>query len=62
MPYIMVNMLEGRTHEQKKEFVRDVTHAAVKNFGVDPQIVTIVFNEVKETNFAKAGVLRSNQK
>jgi len=55
-------MLEGRTIEQKREFVKDVTQAAVKHLRVDPQNISIVFNEAKEANFAKAGVLRSDQK
>jgi len=62
MPYITVNMLEGRTHEQKKAFAQEVTNAAVKNLGVAPQIVTVVFNEVKAINLAQAGVLKSDQK
>ena len=61
MPTIMVNMLEGRTHEQKKEFAQDVTNAAVKNLGVPPQAVTVIINEVKPTNLAQAGVLKSDQ-
>jgi 4-oxalocrotonate tautomerase len=62
MPTIMVNMLEGRTHEQKKEFSQNVTNAAVKDLGVPPQAVTVIFNEVKETNLAQGGVLKSDQK
>jgi len=62
MPYIMVNMLEGRTIEQKREFVKDVTEAGARHLGVAPQSITVVFNEVKEYNFAQAGVLRCDQK
>lgn len=61
MPTIMVNMLEGRTHEQKKGFAQDVTNAAVNNLGVPPQAVTVIINEVKPTNLAQAGVLNSDK-
>ena len=41
MPEIMVFAAEGRTVEQKRGLVKDLTEAMVKNFGVPAEVVTV---------------------
>jgi len=41
MPTIIVEADEGRTVEQKRGLVKDITEAVCKNFKVEPQAVTI---------------------
>ena len=41
MPEIMVFAAEGRTVDQKRGLVKDLTDAMVKNFGVPPESVTV---------------------
>jgi 4-oxalocrotonate tautomerase len=48
---------EGRTVEQKRGLVRDITDAVCKNFKVDPQAVTVLIHEQKKENRGKAGKL-----
>ena len=38
MPIIHCHILEGRNHDQKKNFVKDVTDATVKNLNCDPDV------------------------
>jgi 4-oxalocrotonate tautomerase len=62
MPTIRVEMLEGRTPEQKKEFVKAVTEAAVKTLGAKPEVVTVLLFDIKRSDWATAGVLMSDKK
>ena len=57
MPRITVEADEGRTIEQKRGLVRDITEAVTKNFNVSPEAVSIVLRETSKENRAKAGKL-----
>jgi 4-oxalocrotonate tautomerase len=57
MPTIIVEADEGRTIEQKRGLVRDITEAVCKNFKVEPQSITILIHEQKKENRGKAGKL-----
>ncbi len=57
MPTVIIEADEGRTIEQKRGLVRDVTDAICKNFNVPPQAVSIYIHEGKKENRAKAGKL-----
>ncbi|OIP92534.1 MAG: 4-oxalocrotonate tautomerase [Syntrophobacterales bacterium CG_4_8_14_3_um_filter_58_8] len=57
MPTIIVEADEGRTVEQKRGLVKDITEAVCKNFKVEPQAVTIFIHEGKKENRGKAGKL-----
>ncbi len=61
MPLITVKAIEGRTIEQKRGLVKDITQAVVKNFGVKPEAVTIDIIEYSRENFAEAGKLISDR-
>ena len=58
MPIITVDALEGRTIEQKRALVRDITVAVVKHFNVEPDAVLVNIRDIDKGNFAKAGKLR----
>ena len=57
MPYITVKAIEGRTIEQKRGLVKDVTEAVCKNFNVPPETVSIQIVEGKKENRGKGGKL-----
>lgn len=57
MPFIQINMLEGRTVEQKRELVKSVTQSVSKSLGVPEGIVTIIIKDVPKTNFSQSGTL-----
>jgi 4-oxalocrotonate tautomerase len=61
MPEVIVHAAEGRTLEQKKALMKDITEAVVKNFGVPIESVTVSVIEAPRTHKMKAGVLFSER-
>lgn len=59
MPEVVVYLAEGRTLDQKRGLVKEITDAVVKNCSVDPAAVTVSIMETAKTNKAKGGVLFS---
>jgi 4-oxalocrotonate tautomerase len=57
MPIITVEMFEGRTLEQKREFVAAVTREACRTLDCEPSAVDIIIHDVKRQNWASAGKL-----
>jgi 4-oxalocrotonate tautomerase len=55
MPEVHVFMAEGRTDEQKKNMMGDITKALVDNLGVTPEVVTVQIVEAKLTDKMKGG-------
>ena len=56
MPEITINLAAGRTDEQKKGMMLDITQALVKNLGVDAEAVTIQINEAQHNNKMKGPI------
>jgi 4-oxalocrotonate tautomerase len=52
-----VKALAGRTVDQKRRLVKDITEAVIKNFKVDPEDVRVDIIEYSRENLAKAGKL-----
>ncbi len=57
MPLITVKVKKGRTVDQKRALVKDITEAMVKNFKVKPEAVTIDIVEYSRENLASGGKL-----
>ena len=57
MPTVIVEADEGRTVEQKRGLVKDITDAVCKNLKVPAESVTIYIHEGKKENRGKAGKL-----
>jgi 4-oxalocrotonate tautomerase len=55
MPFIELNIAEGRTVEQKAAAMATITDAVVRTLDVRPEQVRILINEVNPENFAIAG-------
>jgi 4-oxalocrotonate tautomerase len=55
MPIIQVNLLEGRTVEQKRAMVAAVTDAIVSSLAAPRESVRIIINELQSEHFAVAG-------
>jgi 4-oxalocrotonate tautomerase len=62
MPEIYVHAVKGRTHEQKRALVKDITDAVVKNFSVPIEAVVVEIVETEPTLKAKGGVLFSEMR
>jgi 4-oxalocrotonate tautomerase len=55
MPIVHIELLEGRTQEQKNEMVKEVTEAIVKTTGANRDEVHIVINDMEKGNYAVGG-------
>jgi 4-oxalocrotonate tautomerase len=60
MPSITVQLLRGRTVEQKRAFAAAVTDAAVAELGARRQDVRIAFEHIEPDDVANGGVLASD--
>jgi 4-oxalocrotonate tautomerase len=56
MPEVYVHAVEGRSPEQKKALMKDITDAVVKNFNSSPGDVVVTIVECTRVNKAKGGV------
>ena len=56
MPFIIIEMWQGRTLEQKKQLAEDITQAFVK-IGTPKDQVHIVFKDNAKQNWADGGKL-----
>ncbi|MER1984289.1 MAG: 2-hydroxymuconate tautomerase [Solibacillus sp.] len=61
MPIVTVKMIEGRTDEQKRALVEEVTAAVSKTVNAPKENVFIVIEEMKKTDYAIAGVRMSDK-
>ena len=57
MPTYHVEMLEGRSIEQKKQLVEAITRISVEILGGQPDSVDILISDIKRENWATGGKL-----
>lgn len=55
MPIIQVNMLEGRTDDQKEKLVAELTQAVVVALEAPQESVRVMINEFPNTHFGVGG-------
>ena len=58
MPLVHVELIEGRSQEQLKQLVADITDAVTKNTGAP----AVILDEMRKDRYAVAGVLKSDEK
>jgi 4-oxalocrotonate tautomerase len=56
MPEIVVHLAAGRSAEQKKALMKDITDAVVRNLAVDPQRVVVQIVESPADSKSRGGV------
>lgn len=61
MPNINVELLSGRTPDQRREFVAALTDAAVDILKARREAVRIVFWEIEKSDVANGGILESDK-
>lgn len=57
MPIVRIEMLTGRTREQKQELAEVITTEVARIAKCSAESIQIVFTEVKREDWATAGVL-----
>ena len=61
MPTYHVEMLEGRTLEQKQQLVAEITRVSIEFLGGSAESVNIVITDVKRENWSTGGKLWSQR-
>lgn len=62
MPIIQVNMIEGRTNEQKTALARGITDAVVEALGAKRESVRVLIHEMGAYDFAAGGVTMAERR
>jgi 4-oxalocrotonate tautomerase len=62
MPTIRVELMEGRTPDQKKNLVKALTQAVVDTLGSAPESVDVLLFDIKRSDWATGGELWSEKK
>lgn len=61
MPIVTVKMIEGRTDEQKRALVEEVTAAVSKTVNAPKENITIIIEEMQKAHYANGGVRASDK-
>ena len=61
MPVIHVSILEGRSLETKREYVKALTDASVKCLECTPENVSIVLSDMPFEHYARGGKLKKDE-
>jgi 4-oxalocrotonate tautomerase len=61
MPTYHVEMMEGRTLEQKRKLVEEITRVSVEVLGGSAESVDVILTDIKRENWATGGKLWSDQ-
>ena len=56
MPTIRVELIEGRTPEQKKQLAQAITQACANTLGSKPESVDVLFFDIPRHDWATGGV------
>jgi 4-oxalocrotonate tautomerase len=60
MPVVIVKMRKGWSVEQKRKIVEGFTKTLVSTLKIEPDLVTVMIDELEPENIGKAGKLRSD--
>ncbi|MAG36494.1 MAG: 4-oxalocrotonate tautomerase [Dehalococcoidia bacterium] len=60
MPHVTVQLLAGRTVDQKRACAEAITNAIVEHLNTTPDATSVVFQEVQRHDWASAGKLISD--
>ena len=59
MPFVRIDLFEGRTLEQKKALAKEVTEAIVRNTGAPQSAVHVIINDMPEGTYFPQGEMRT---
>ncbi len=55
MPFIHVELVEGRSQEQLTNMMKEITEAVHKNTGAPKEHIHVIINEMKKGHYAVNG-------
>ena len=57
MPVVRIEMYDGRSIDQKRQLVKEITDVVARVTGNTPEGVHVIIDEVKRENWAIGGLL-----
>ncbi len=57
MPTVIIEMLEGRTTDQKRAIAKGITEVIVKEANTKAESVTVIMHDVPRDSYATSGTL-----
>ena len=61
MPVVTIQLLSGRSKDQKTKLAKAITDAVVDIAGARPEGVQVIFADIEKADWANAGVLMSDK-
>jgi 4-oxalocrotonate tautomerase len=61
MPILRVEMFKGRSREQKRLLVHELTETYVRVMGGKPESVTVILQDVAKEDWGAAGALMADK-
>jgi 4-oxalocrotonate tautomerase len=61
MPIINVQMLSGRTTEQKQQLIRELAEGTIRALGVSEQAIRILLTEVEPQHWGVGTISKAEQ-
>jgi 4-oxalocrotonate tautomerase len=61
MPIVEIYLLEGRSEEQKRNLVKEVTEVICRTIQAEPEQVRIILSDMKKSDYSIGGVLISDK-
>ena len=56
MPFIRIQLVEGRTAKQKSNAAKEIAEAASKHLGAPLERIHVIFEDMKKIDYAPGGV------
>jgi len=56
MPIVEITLVEGRSQEQKRALMKEVTDAVVSSVGAPIEAVRVIIREIPPEHFAVGGI------
>ncbi|MFD1419412.1 2-hydroxymuconate tautomerase [Lactiplantibacillus songbeiensis] len=61
MPIVHIDLIAGRSQDQLKGLVKDVTAAVSKNTGAPAEHIHVILSEMQPNRYSVGGVLKSDE-
>lgn len=61
MPIVHIDLIAGRSQEQLKNLVKDVTDVVSKNTGAPAEHIHVILSEMQKNRYSVGGVLKNDE-
>jgi 4-oxalocrotonate tautomerase len=61
MPIVTIELIEGRSVEQKRKLAKEITESITGTLKVDASSVSIIYHNMKKEDYAHSGVIYADK-